>query len=182
MDPADNTKTQFAAVTATNQLYSAGYHYNTSSLSWEANTGGTASGGDVNVTNFPANPSTSTLQTTGNASLATIAGATDVALSTRLKAADTLAGVTTVGAVTNITNTVAISAASLPLPTGAATDAAFVAANGSATDHPAAYTVMDRLYQLGIKLDTLNATEKQVLAALIKPVGASVRPTLLHGR
>lgn len=63
----------------------------------------------------------------------------DVALSTRLKAADTLAGVTTVGAVTSITNPVAvtgpltdaqlrasavpISADALPLPTGAALEA-----------------------------------------------------------
>lgn len=35
------------------KLISIGYHWNTSSLAYEVNTGGTSSGSDVNVTNFP---------------------------------------------------------------------------------------------------------------------------------
>jgi hypothetical protein len=58
---------------------------------------------------LPSGASTSALQTTANTSLANL----DVALSTRLKAADTLAGVTTVGSVTTlpaITGTVTANA------------------------------------------------------------------------
>ncbi len=40
-----------------------GYHWNSSTLSYEVNTGGTSSGPDVNVTNFPATLATTTLQT-----------------------------------------------------------------------------------------------------------------------
>jgi hypothetical protein len=76
------------------------------------------------------------------------------------------------------------------LPSGAATDAVFTAATGSAADRPAANTVSDRLYRLGVKLDNQNsvmaseATQKQVLAALNKLVAPAPRPiiTLLHGR
>ena len=53
---------------------------------------------------LPTGAATSALQTSGNSSLSTIATNTnnlDVALSTRLKAADTLAGVTAVGSITN---------------------------------------------------------------------------------
>ena len=53
---------------------------------------------------LPTGAATSALQTSGNSSLSTIATNTnnlDVALSTRLKPADTLAGVTAVGSITN---------------------------------------------------------------------------------
>jgi hypothetical protein len=42
-----------------------GYHWNSVSLAWEANTGGTATGADVNVTNFPAVISGATVPVTG---------------------------------------------------------------------------------------------------------------------
>ncbi len=44
------------------RLDAIGYHWNPSTLAFEVNTGGTTVGNDVNVTNFPANPATSTLQ------------------------------------------------------------------------------------------------------------------------
>jgi hypothetical protein len=238
LDASDTARVSFLQA-INGKLLNAGYHYNTNTLDWEANTGGTAAGADVNVTNFPANPATSTLQTTGNSSLssidaktpalgqalaaasspvvltaaqlatltppaaitgyateagnlATIVARLDVAASTRLAEATFTTRFPVQGqaamaasvpvAIASNQSAVPISAASLPLPTGAATDAAFVAANGAAESRPAAYTVMDRLFQIGAKLDALNATEKQVLAALYKPVAAPVRPTLLHGR
>jgi hypothetical protein len=77
-----------ASVDTGGRLSSIGYHWNTSLLAVEANTGGTTTGSDVNVTNFPASyPVT-------NANI-------DVALSTRLKPADTLTKVTTVDTITN---------------------------------------------------------------------------------
>ncbi|MEO6293046.1 MAG: hypothetical protein ABIO88_10560 [Burkholderiaceae bacterium] len=63
--------------------------------------------------------STAALQTTGNTSLANL----DVLLSTRLKPADTLAGVTLIDTLTGITNPVAVTAAALPLPANAAQEA-----------------------------------------------------------
>lgn len=59
-------------------------------------------------------------------------------------------------------------------------DTDFKAAIGSATDRPAAYTELDRLYQLGLKIDKGTATMQQVVAALAKPVPVPSRPTLLH--
>lgn len=66
---------------------------------------------DTKLTNplpvsLPAGFATSAKQDTGNTSLGAIDGHLDVALSTRLKPADTLTGVTTVGSVTTITNPV----------------------------------------------------------------------------
>jgi hypothetical protein len=69
---------------------------------------------------LPTGAATGTKQDTGNTSLASIDGHLDVALSTRLKPADTLTKVATVD---TITNPVAITAAALPLPSGAATGA-----------------------------------------------------------
>ena len=37
-----------------NRIEAIGYHWNPSALAYEVNTGGTATGADVNVTNFPA--------------------------------------------------------------------------------------------------------------------------------
>lgn len=45
---------------------------------------------------------------------------------------------------------------------------------------PAAYTVLDRLYQLGLKLDKQQGTLQGVLAALAKPAVLPNRTTLLH--
>ena len=95
--------------------------WNSSTLAWEKATGSLAGGSTVTVNNFPATQpvsavslplptgaSTAARQDTGNTSLANL----DVLLSTRLKPADTLTGVTTVAAVTAITNA---------LPTGSNT-------------------------------------------------------------
>lgn len=51
---------------------------------------------------LPSGAATGTKQDTGNTSLASIDGHIDVALSTRLKPADTLAAVTTLGTITNV--------------------------------------------------------------------------------
>lgn len=51
---------------------------------------------------LPTGAATAAKQDTGNTSLASIDGHVDVALSTRLKAADTLTAVTTVGTITNV--------------------------------------------------------------------------------
>lgn len=62
-------------------------------------------------------------------------------------------------------------------------DTDFKAAIGSAADRPAAYTELDRLYQLGLKLDkaATEATMQKLLAAIAKPpLPAPSRPTLLH--
>lgn len=81
---------------------------------------------------------------------------------------------------------VPVSAAALPLPANAAIEtggnlAALLAAIGSAASTPAAFTLLDRLYQLGLKLDKANqeTTQKQVAAALVKPV-IKTYTTLLH--
>lgn len=50
--------------------FNAGFHWNTVSLAWEANTGGAAPGGDVNVTNFPAVISGASVPVTGTFSVA----------------------------------------------------------------------------------------------------------------
>lgn len=85
-----------------------------------------------------------------------------------------------------VSGTVAVTAAALPLPANAAQEAggnlaALLAAIGSAADKPSAFTLLDRLYQLGLKLDKQNkeATQTQVLAALSKPVPKNYT-TLLH--
>lgn len=70
------------------RMKTVGYHWNTSTLAFEVNTGGTTTGADVNVTNFPA----SYLVTNDNL---------DVALSTRLKPSDTLTKVSTIDTITN---------------------------------------------------------------------------------
>lgn len=62
---------------------------------------------------LPSGASTSALQTTGNTSLASIDGHLDVNLSTRLKPADTLAAVTTVGTITNPVTVAQATAANL---------------------------------------------------------------------
>jgi len=49
-----NSEYNIAEVNADGLQFNAGYHWNTVSLEWEANTGGTTAGPDVNVTNFPA--------------------------------------------------------------------------------------------------------------------------------
>lgn len=81
-------------------------------------------------------------------------------------------------------STVAVSASALP--TGAATDANLTALIGTLAATPAAYTVLDRLYQIGVKLDkqaSIFATETtmQKMLAALKP---TTKPytTLLHGR
>ncbi len=51
------------------------YVYNASTMQLEILTGGSGVGTDVNVLNFPANPATSTLQTSGNASLTALESA-----------------------------------------------------------------------------------------------------------
>jgi hypothetical protein len=60
---------------------------------------------------LPSGAATALRQDTGNTSLANIDGHVDVALSTRLKPSDTLAGVTTVAAVTAITNALPVGSA-----------------------------------------------------------------------
>jgi hypothetical protein len=45
------------------------YFYNPDTMDYEPSTGGSGTGTEVEITNFPANPATSTLQTAGNASL-----------------------------------------------------------------------------------------------------------------
>ena len=77
--------------------------YNTSTLEWEAATGGGGNGAEVEVTNFPANPATSTLQSTGNTKLDSLLA------ELQLKA--------------DLAETQPVSVASLPLPSGAATSA-----------------------------------------------------------
>ena len=128
-----------------------------------------ASGSDsVNVGNFPATQpisaaalplpagaATSSLQSTANTSLANL----DVALSTRLKPADTLAGVTTVGAVTGITNPVAITAASLPLPTGAATAAKQPAIGTAGTASADVLTIQGIASMTALKVDGSAVTQ-----------------------
>lgn len=48
------------------------YLWDTSALNWVKATGGSGTGTQVEVTNFPPNPATSTLQTSGNSSLTSI--------------------------------------------------------------------------------------------------------------
>jgi hypothetical protein len=95
-------------------------------------------------------------------------------------------------AVSNLPATQPISAVALPLPAGAATDTSLVTLDtdlkaeiGSVGTIPGAYTVLDRLNQIGAKIDaarSTNATEatlKKLLTALSKPVSPSYS-TLLH--
>lgn len=95
-------------------------------------------------------------------------------------------------AVSNFPATQPVSAAALPLPAGAATDASLATLDadlkaeiGTVSGTPSAYTVLDRLNQIGLKIDNhakIGATEatlKKLLAALSKPV-APTYSTLLH--
>lgn len=87
----------------------------------------------------------------------------------------------TVG-VNNFPATQPISAAALPLPTGAATDANLSAILGAAADSPAAFTVLDRLKRIDANTKGL-ATDKtltQVLAALSSRPKPAPSGTLLH--
>lgn len=79
-------------------------------------------------------------------------------------------------------SSVVVSASALP--TGAATDANLTTLIGTLAATPAAYTVLDRLYQLGIKLDRQVASEAtlQKLLAVMSRAVPPARSTLLHGR
>jgi hypothetical protein len=125
----------------------------------------------------------------------------DVALSTILKPADTLTKVSTVD---TITNPVAITAVSLPLPTGAAIETGHLATvdSGVATLHtdlgtldtdmtsrlgsvsrtPEAYTVMERLKYIDAKLANVatDATLKKLVAGLVKIPTPRSTGTFLH--
>ena len=76
---------------------------------------------------------------------------------------------------------------SLPLPAGAATDATLAtvakdATLGTVGPTPGAYTVLDRLYQLGLKIDATNkalGNQATQLAAL-RPGVPKTTSTLLH--
>lgn len=81
---------------------------------------------------------------------------------------------------------VPVSNASLPLPTGAATEATLAleqstvakdATLGTLSATPSAYSVLDRLNQIGLKLD---ATNRALAALQPKPVLIKATPTLLH--
>lgn len=92
-----NANPIFVPVSASNPMpvASQGYVWDTGTLAWVKQTsGGGGPTANVNVT---------------NASLATTDANIDVALSTRLKPADTLAGVTAVGSITNNVNTVEVA-------------------------------------------------------------------------
>lgn len=102
-------------------------------------------------------------------------------------------GPVTVDGTVAISGTVPVSAAALPLPAGAATDASLVTLDtdlkaeiGAVGTIPGAYTVLDRLNQIGAKIDAAraaNATEatlRSVLAALSKPIPPRAPLTLLH--
>lgn len=105
---------------------------------------------------LPTGASTAALQTTGNASLVNL----DVALSTRLKPADTLAAVTTVGSITNpvavtgafYQSTQPVSAAVLPLPTNATTET-----GGNLEAHTALMRVLIQEQRLTRQLIAANA-------------------------
>jgi hypothetical protein len=82
-----------------------------------------------------------------------------------------------------------ISAASLPLPTGAATDTKQDTGNlslssldskiGTLESKPSAYSVLDRLYQLGVKLDAINQAHVRTDNLLKKIVPPAPAPSVL---
>lgn len=86
----------------------------------------------------------------------------------------------------DVGNPIPMSAASLPLPAGAATDANLSALLGTLSTAPGANTVLERLQQIGAKIDAsgkvyaTEATMQKLLAAL-KPATKQYS-TLLHGR
>lgn len=86
-------------------------------------------------------------------------------------------------------NSITVDATALPLPTGAATDVKQDVGNlslssldskiGTLESKPSAYSVLDRLYQLGLKLDAINkaqALEADLLRKIPPPAPA---PTVL---
>lgn len=126
----------------------------------------------------------------------------DVALSTRTKPADAqsvtgpltdaqlrASAVPVSGPLTDAqlrASAVPMSAAALPLPAGAATEATLALEQstvakdvtlGTVAANPAAYTVLDRLYQLGLKID---ATNKALAGLQQRPIAPKASSTLLH--
>lgn len=110
----------------------------------------------------------------------------DVLLSTRTKPADAQS---VTGPLTDAqlrASAVPVSLASQPLPTGAATEATLAleqstvakdATLGTLSGTPSAYSVLDRLNQIGLKLD---ATNKALAGLQPRPVIAKPTSTLLH--
>jgi len=108
----------------------------------------------------------------------------DVALSTRLKPSDTLAAVTTVGTITNpvtVTGTItstpsgtqAVSAASLPLPSGASTAAKQPALGVAGTASSDVITVQGIASMTALKVDGSAVTQPVSVASLPLPSGAA---------
>lgn len=66
------------------------YYFNVGTLEYDvATSGGTGVGTEVEVTNFPANPATSTLQTTGNTHLSNISSSLTTKYVVRLETSGT---------------------------------------------------------------------------------------------
>lgn len=69
-----------------------------------------------------------------------------------------------------------VSALALPLPAGASTDATI----GAVDPNPGAYTLMDRLKQIALKLDAQIAATQRVVAAVQPRAVPRGTSTLLH--